>query len=98
MILLCLTLVPLLHADPLDDLARDFWAWRTTEQPVSSDDIPRLERPSNWVPDWSPVAVARYQQQLQEFEVRWKKIDSSAWPVARQVDYRLMGSALARVR
>jgi uncharacterized protein (DUF885 family) len=90
--------VPILQADSLDDLSRDFWAWRTTEQPVSSDDIPRVERPADWVPDWSPAAVARYQQQLQEFEARWKKIDASAWPVARQVDHRLMGSALARVR
>ncbi len=95
---LLITFVPLLHADALDDLARDFWAWRATEQPVSDDDIPRLERPANWVPDWSPQAVAGYQKQLEEFEARWKKIDASTWPVARQVDYRLMGSALARVR
>src|SRR6266700_4197337 len=42
------------HADSLDDLARDFWIWRAAEQPVSSDDIPRIERPSGWAPDWSP--------------------------------------------
>lgn len=97
-LLLTLAVTPLLHADPLDDLARDFWAWRAAEQPVTFDDIPRIERPANWVPDWSPAAVARYQQQLAEFEARWKGMDASAWPVARQVDYRLMGSAIARVR
>ena len=89
---------PALHADALDDLARDFWTWRATEQPISTDDIPRLERPAGWVPDWSPDAVAKYRRQLDDFEARWKKIDSSAWPVPRQVDYRLIGSALARVR
>jgi uncharacterized protein (DUF885 family) len=95
---LLFSFVPQLRADTLDDLARDFWAWRATEQPVSDDDIPRLERPANWVPDWSPQVVAGYQKQLEEFEARWKKIDPSTWPVAQQVDYRLMGSALARVR
>ncbi len=95
---LLFSFVPLLHADALDDLARDFWSWRATEQPVSADDIPRIERPANWVPDWSPAAVASYQKQLEAFEARWRKIDPSTWPVARQVDYRLMGSALARVR
>ncbi len=95
---LLFSFVPLLHADALDDLARDFWSWRATEQPVSDDDIPRLERPANWVPDWSPAAMASYQKQLEAFEARWKKIDPSTWPVAHQVDYRLMGSALARVR
>jgi uncharacterized protein (DUF885 family) len=86
------------RADSLDDLARDFWTWRAAEQPVTFDDIPRLERPAGWVPDWSPAAVVRYKQQLGEFEARWKKIDASAWPVARQVDYRLMGSAIERIR
>ena len=86
------------HADALDDLARDFWAWRATEMPVSNDDIPRLDRPAGWVPDWSPAAAARYQKDLERFESRWKAINSSGWPVPRQVDYRLIGSAIARVR
>jgi hypothetical protein len=92
-----LLISPLGHADALDDLARDFWAWRTTEQPVSFDDIPRLERPADFIPDWSPDAVDRYRLQLQRFEEQWKGMDPSGWPVPRQVDYRLMGSALARV-
>ena len=99
--LICLAVLlaaPLLRADPQDDLARDFWAWRAIQQPVSDDDVNRIERPSNWLPDWSPAAVARYRGQLEEFESRWKKLDASAWPVPRQVDHRLMGSALARVR
>src|SRR5437764_7584927 len=100
-ILICLAalFIPsLLYADPLDDFARDFWAWRAAEQPVSGDDVNRIERPAGWVPDWSPAAVQHYRQQLQQFESTWKKMDPAAWPVPRQVDYRLMGSALARVR
>jgi uncharacterized protein (DUF885 family) len=86
------------QADSLDDLARDFWSWRAIEQPVSSDDIPRIERPSGWVPDWSPEAVARYHKQLDEFDSRWQKMDAFTWPIARQVDHRLIGSAISRVR
>jgi uncharacterized protein (DUF885 family) len=95
---LILFAVPTLRADSLDDLASDFWTWRATEMPVSSDDIPRLERPAGWLPDWSPEAAARYHQNLDEFEARWKKIDPSSWPIPRQVDYRLIGSAIFRVR
>jgi uncharacterized protein (DUF885 family) len=98
--LLCLLglFCPAARAGALDDLAHDFWGWRAAEQPVSGDDIPRIERPAGWVPDWSPAAAARYQQELERFEARWKQMDTSSWPVWRQVDYRLMGSAIARVR
>ena len=85
-------------AGELDDLARDFWAWRAVHQPLSSDDIPRIERPAGWVPDWSQPAVAGRRQALRAFEDRWKKLEVSGWPIPRQVDYRLLGSALARVR
>jgi len=85
-------------ADALDDLARDVWAWRAVQQPASGDDIPRIERPAGWAPDWSQPAVARMREQLAALEARWKAIDPSGWPVPRQVDYRLIGSALARVR
>jgi len=88
----------LLRADELDTLAADFWAWRTLEQPISTDDIPRLERSANWVPNWSPEAVKQYRQRLGEFDARWKNMDATKWPVPRQVDYRLMGSAIERVR
>ena len=96
--LLALLTAPILRADELDDLARDFWNWRAAEQPVSTDDIPRLDRPANWIPDWSPASVEFYRKQVAEFEKRWKAIDASKWPVSRQVDYRLMGSAVSRAR
>jgi len=97
-IFLLLLFAPALRADPLDDLARDFWTWRASELPVSTDDIPRLERPAGWTPDWSPAAAARYQQDLERFEARWRQLDATSWPIPRQVDYRLIGSAISRVR
>ena len=87
-------------ADQLDDLAQEFWAWRAAEQPFSGDDIERIERPAGWTPDWSAVAIARRRQEAARFEERRKRLEGEmdGAPVPRQVDYRLLGSALARVR
>lgn len=93
-LLVCATLA----ADPLGDLARDFWKWRAVEQPISQDDMPRIDRPADWAPDWSKESVAKQHEALAQFEQRWKELDTSHWPVPRQVDYRLIGSAIARVR
>ncbi|HYU47342.1 MAG TPA: DUF885 family protein, partial [Terriglobales bacterium] len=57
-----------------------------------------LDRPDRWVPDWSPATVQSYRKQVGEFEQRWSAIDAARWPVPRQVDYRLIGSAIARAR
>lgn len=84
--------------DELLRFAADFWQWRAIHQPVTSDDLLRIERPMDWQPDWSAAAVSRQREQLSVLEGRWQQMDSSAWPVSQQVDYRLMGSALARVR
>jgi len=98
-VLVCFVLsASLLRADAFDDLAHEFWAWRSTEMPVSTDDIPRLERPVAWIPNWSPAAVESYRAQVGVFEQRWNQIKPAAWPAARQVDYRLIGSAIARAR
>jgi hypothetical protein len=83
--------------EQLQQLAGDFWAWRAENQPVSSDDIPRVERPPNWIPDWSGPAFARRRAELSDFEQRRKEIDERSCPIPQQVDYRLIGSAIARV-
>src|SRR5687767_4394510 len=82
--------------EQLQKLAADFWAWRANNQPVSSDDIPRIERPGDWVPDWSPQAIDRRRRELTDLAKRHQEFDSKSWPVDQQVDYRLIGSALAR--
>ncbi len=78
-------------------LAERYWAWRAETQPVSGDDIPRIERSPDWLPDWSPAAVAARRRALARFEQEWRGIDTTGWSRAAQVDYRLIGSALARV-
>ncbi len=81
----------------LQQLANDFWTWRVSNQPVSYDDLPRIERPSDWVSDWSPQAIHRRRRELAEFTQRLHAIDPESWPISQQVDYRLIRSAVARV-
>jgi uncharacterized protein (DUF885 family) len=83
--------------DSLDKLASDFWTWRAQYQPFNGDDIPRIERPAGLQRSWSAASVARQRADLSAFEARWKKLDPTKWRVSQQVDYRLMGSSLARV-
>ena len=82
--------------DSLDQLASDFWAWRAKYSPFSFDDVPRLEHAAG-VRDWSAGAIAKQRADLAEFERRWKAMRASGRPIGQMVDYRLMGSAIARV-
>jgi uncharacterized protein (DUF885 family) len=87
------------RADSVAELSDSFWQWRAQEQPFTNDDIPRIERPAGLVVDWSPQTVAQRLKQLEVFEQRWKKLAPSAQTaIGEQVDYRLLGSAVARVR
>jgi uncharacterized protein (DUF885 family) len=79
-----------------DKLADDFWTWRARYAPFTGDDVNRIERPGG-MRDWSRAAVDRHRKELAEFEARWKKIDIDGWPIPKQVDYKLTGSALSRV-
>jgi uncharacterized protein (DUF885 family) len=85
------------HADSLDKLADDFWAWRAKYAPFTGDDVNRIERPGG-IRDWSRASIDHQRKDLAAFEARLKKLDAATWPVPQQVDHRLMGSALARVR
>ena len=84
-------------------LGEKFWTWRAAQQPRSHDDIPRIERPADWVPQWSSADVARYQSELAGFEAELKgifsftSIDKSLSP-ADWVDHCLLHSAISRVK
>jgi Bacterial protein of unknown function (DUF885) len=83
--------------EPLEKLADDFWSWRAKYAPFTGDDVNRIERPGG-TRDWLRATIDRHRKELGEFEARWKRIDASGWPIPKQVDYRLIGSALSRVR
>ena len=85
------------QTDSLGTLAHDFWSWRAKYAPFTGDDVNRIERPGG-TRDWSQASLDKQRKDLAEFEVRWKKLDPTSWPISQQVDYRLIGSALARVR
>jgi Bacterial protein of unknown function (DUF885) len=86
---------------PVDlvSLGDEFWTWRARTQPVSGDDIPRIERPAGWTPDWSQTSVGAQRSDLAAFRRRYAALaePASTWPVEQHVDFRLVGSALSRV-
>jgi hypothetical protein len=78
-------------------LAREFFAWRRVQQPVGGDDIPRVERPDGWVPDFSPEAIEGYREQYQRFLQAVDALDTEHWPIEEQVNVRLLRAAIQRV-
>src|ERR1700742_2482652 len=89
----------LVRADSVAELSDNFWQWRAQEQPFSDDDIPRIERPAGLEVDWSPHTIQQRLQDLEVFERRWTALaPPPGTAVHDQVDYRLLGSAIARVR
>ncbi len=78
-------------------LSEKFWTWRATEQPFTNDDIPRIDRAPGFVSHWSSKDASNYLKQIAGFEKEWRALNVSSAPVATQVDYRLIGSAIARV-
>ncbi len=89
---------PALRGDDLPELASQFWEWRAQQQPFTEDDIPRLERPEGFVQQWPREQVDGMRQKLAEYEKRWRALNVKGESIQNQVDYRLIGSALARVR
>src|SRR6476469_1170590 len=95
--LLCLTLfagasMATAATEPLDKLADDFWVWRAKYAPFTGDDVNRIERPGG-IRDWSRASIEQRRKDLAAFEARWKKLDPAQWPIPKQADYKLIGSA-----
>ena len=55
-----------------------------------------MERPGG-VRDWSHASIDQRKKDLEGFDARWKKLDPAQWPIPKQVNYKLIGSALSRV-
>jgi len=82
----------------LDELSERFWSWRSSQQPRTRDDIPRLTRPAGWLPEVGLQALDRHRTELAGFQGELRAIDPAGLPdVADRVDHRLLVSALARV-
>jgi hypothetical protein len=94
-----LVMLTVSHAqgDSLEKLADDFWVWRAKYAPFTGDDVNRMERPFG-MRDWSRASIDQRRKDLAGFEARWKKLNPAQWPIPKQVDHKLIGSALSRVR
>ena len=85
------------QSDSLEKLADDFWAWRAKYAPFTADDVNRIERPGG-MHDWSRASIDQRRKDLAAFEARWKKLNPAQSPIPKQVNHKLIGSALSRVR
>ena len=85
------------HNEALHVLAIKFFEWRRIQQPVSGDDIPRVERPHGWVPDFSPQALLDYETGYEAYLRALEQLDKENWTRADQVDARLLRAAIERV-
>jgi hypothetical protein len=89
---------PTSGAAVIQPLAAEFFAWRRIQQPAMGDDIPRVERPHGWVPEFSPEALESYRQSYLEFFQAVESLDTRGWDVPSRVDARLLRAAIQRVR
>jgi len=81
----------------LQSLAVEFFNWRSVTQPATGDDIPRVERPDNWVPKYSREAILEIKTRYKEFIIRLEDIPKQNWHVSDSVDYLILRSAMERV-
>jgi hypothetical protein len=90
-------------SNSIGKLSEDFWLWRSYQQPRSHDDIPRIERAEQWIPQWSSENVDRYRREIAEFEKRLGEIQVGGVKkleveVDDWIDHQLLRIAMARVR
>ncbi|MCH8080657.1 MAG: DUF885 family protein, partial [Proteobacteria bacterium] len=83
--------------EDLQSLAAEFFNWRSATQPAAGDDIPRVERPDKWVPDYSQEALLEIKTKYKEFIIRLEEIPKQNWHVSDSVDYLILRSAMERV-
>jgi hypothetical protein len=74
----------------IQNFAKDFFNWRVITQPATGDDIPRVERPDKWIPDYSPEALNAYREKYIEFSSRLQNLPHSGWNKSDSVDYLLL--------
>jgi hypothetical protein len=88
---------PAVDPTEIQSLAADFFTWRRSQQPVSGDDIPRVERPDGWLPDVSPGALEAWRQSYRRYLGAVEAMDTQSWDVSARVDALLLRAAIQRV-
>jgi hypothetical protein len=86
------------NLDPeLQAFAESFFKWRIRTQPITPDDVPRVQRPDGWTPDYSPAALRQMRAQYRTFKHSLNQINRSGWSKSDSVDYLLLRSAIERI-
>lgn len=67
-----------------DDLVQLFEDWREFQQPVVGDGVP----------DYTAPAMQRQHQELAKYQQRLADLDTSGWPVEKQIDGLLVGAEM----
>src|SRR5262245_14789149 len=87
MVVVCVVLVAASFSRSISDsdekLAVDFWVWRARYGPYTSDDVPRMDRPSGVVRDWSAARVEGQRKELAAFDECWRNFADKTVPVSR---------------
>ena len=78
-------------------LYEDFRDWRIVTQPVAGDDIPRVERPAGWTPDFSPKALENHREKYNEFRKKLDALPKTGWTREDSVDFLCLSAMLERV-
>ncbi len=81
----------------LQTLGYNFWKWRACIQPATMDDIPRIERPENWTPDYSSAALKSIDVSYKDFNNQLIHINKNNFTRSDSVDYLCIKSAIERV-
>jgi hypothetical protein len=81
----------------LQNLATDFFTWRSKQQPVSRAEFTRVERPSDWLPAWSKENLAVYRARYQDYAEKLQALDTANFSRADEIDALLLSSAIKRV-
>jgi hypothetical protein len=84
-------------AEAVAALADEFFAWRRVQQPAGGDDIPRVERPVGWVPDFSPKALNGHRDAYRRYLAAAEAIDVDTAGMGTRIDARLLRAAIQRV-
>lgn len=81
----------------LQAFANDFFNWRARTQPAAPDDIPRVERPIGWTPDFSPQALEANGQTYINYKKQLMSLSGTSWTRSDSIDFLRLNSAVEHV-
>ncbi len=99
-IIIMLAVSSFARAETTEELGKAFWDWRMDQAPIANhnDEIWRFIKSDGWVPDYSPETIASWRATIDDFEARHAAIDIAGASREDEVDWRLLGSGIARAR